>query len=60
MIITMVHLRKAKFCNRGTRQWFKAHNLDFNDFRKNGIASETLERIGDHYGMKLVEIARGR
>lgn len=60
MIVTLEHLRQAKFCNRGTRLWFQGHGLDFNDFRKNGLPAEFLEQLGDQYGLKLVEIARGR
>ena len=57
MKITMQHMRQAKYCNRGARLWFKAHGMDFSDFRKNGLDADTLRKLGDPMGLRLLEIA---
>jgi len=52
------HLRGAKRCASGSRNWWKKHNLDWRDFVKNGIAAETLIATGDPLALEVVEIAR--
>jgi hypothetical protein len=46
--VYMRHVRAAKLCSRGCREWFKAHpELDYNDFLSNGIPVTTLEELHD-------------
>lgn len=52
------HIRAAKLCMGGTRQWWKANGLDWNDFIKNGIPGETLIATGDPLALRPVEAAR--
>ena len=60
MTITLAHARKAGYCNKGMRLWFKAHGFDFNQFRRQGIDEFDLIGTGDKQAIKLVEIAHGR
>lgn len=61
VIVTAKHLRKAKMCNKGTREFFKRHNIaEWSEFIRHGVSSEKLEATGDAMALRLVEIARGR
>lgn len=63
MKITLAHARSAlgkgnkNACNRGLRLWFKSHNLDLNDFIKNGIDIEQAKMIDDPIAKKIIEVA---
>lgn len=58
MIIKVTHLRQIKFCCGGARKFFKRHNLDWQDFIKNGIPSEKLLATKDGMAEQLVEHAK--
>ncbi len=51
---------KPQYCRKGIRIFCKKYNLDYDDFRKNGIDSQILININDSMGLKAVEVARGR
>lgn len=57
-LVYMRHIRAAKYCSAGTRAFFKKHDLDYQDFLKNGIMHEKLLGTGDAMAAKVVEIAR--
>jgi hypothetical protein len=52
--VTMTHVRAAKLCSRGTREWFKHHNLSFDEFITNGYPAETLLATGDEMAVRVV------
>ena len=58
MIITMRHIRKAKMCSKGGRAFAKKHNVDWEDFLKNGVDSKDFEDMDDAMVQKVLEIAR--
>lgn len=58
--VRMCHIREAKMCSRGTRDFFKKHGLDWDEFLKNGIPAEELESTGDAMAIRVSEVARGR
>lgn len=65
MIVTTQHLftvpgfsKRRGFCRNGARQWFRAHDLDWTAFVKNGIEAEKLEATGDALALALVKWAR--
>jgi len=60
MIVTHSDLRALRYCNSGTRDFFKRHNLDWSDFVKNGVSEEQLINTGDAMAVQLVEFARER
>lgn len=58
MIVRMKHIRQAKLCSSGTRDWWKRQGFDWSDFLTNGIDAETLLETGDPQALRVVEIAR--
>lgn len=60
VIITMRHVRAAKMCSRGGREFARRHGLDWERFLREGIPAEQLEATGDAMALKLVEVARGQ
>ena len=60
MTITMRHIRAAKMCSRGAREWFDRHGFDWSDFLKQGIESEKVLATGDAMAWRVVEVANGR
>ena len=57
-ILTVRHLRSVGACASGTRLFFKRHNLDYNDFLKNGIDSEKFLATGNAMALKIVKKVR--
>lgn len=45
------------YCSRGSRAFFKSHNLDWFDFLHNGIDSEKLLATKDSMAEKVVAAA---
>lgn len=41
------------FCTNGVEAFFNVHNLDFKDFKKNGIDPQTLIDTQDYMAAKL-------
>ena len=56
VIVTMKHIRAANMCSGGPREFFKKHDLDWNDFLKNGIPAEKLEATKDINDLNVIEI----
>lgn len=52
------HIRASGFCARGARDWAARHNIDYNDFLKNGIDCDMLEATGDHFAITVCKLAR--
>ena len=59
MKVTMRDVRACKMCARGAREFFKKHDLDWQDFIKNGIECEKLEALNDAMAMRVVQHVRG-
>ena len=55
--IRMEHIRAAKMCSSGTRDFFKRYNLDWQDFLKNGIDAEEFRKTKNELAMQVVRIA---
>ena len=45
-------------CSKGTRKFFAEHELDFQDFLKNGIDEHLLLNTNDAMAKRLVEVAK--
>lgn len=52
------HIRAARICMKGSRDFFAKHDLDWNDFLANGIPVAVLEEIGDPIALRAAEEAR--
>lgn len=46
--VTLRDMRAGGVCVGKTRVWFDTHGLDFRDFARNGIDSETVLAIDDN------------
>ncbi|MFW6002385.1 MAG: hypothetical protein ACOCQD_03515 [archaeon] len=54
-------LRKAKYCLKGSRRMFKRLGLDWQDFLKNGIDVEELEKkVDDAMVTKFANYVRNK
>lgn len=58
MIAKVSHIRAAKICLKGARQWFNRHGIPWQDFLANGVPVETLEATGDPMAFRVTAIAR--
>lgn len=54
----MRHIREAKMCAKGTRQFFVNQGWDFQEFLKNGIDAEKFIETGDAMALQVVEVAK--
>ena len=57
-IVRIQHVRAARLCTRGARQWFQSRNLDFSSFLKDGMPASELEALGDALADRVVLQAR--
>lgn len=57
MQITMSDIRRIQFCSRGARDFFLRHNLDWNEFVKNGLPEEVILATKDQMAIDVVEAA---
>ena len=48
------------YCHRGARAFAQRHNLDWQDFVKNGIDAEVLRQTGDAMAVRIVEAVEQR
>lgn len=57
-LVTMTHIRQAKLCASGAREWFRSHNFSWSDFLENGMDADILETTGDPLAFRVTEFAR--
>lgn len=55
VIVTITDIRMAGHCVSGARDWFKAYDLDFRDFIRNGMDSDILLATGDGLAKQVIE-----
>lgn len=55
--VTMQHIRQCKMCAKGTRAFFKRHDMDWNKFLNEGLPASEFIRTGDAMAMKVVKVA---
>ncbi|WP_207950788.1 hypothetical protein [Marinobacter sp. JSM 1782161] len=60
LTVTMRDIRAAKMCSRGTRAFFRRHDMDWDKFLREGLPASEFERTGDAMALQVVEVARGR
>lgn len=58
ILVKMTHVRQAGMCSKGTREFFKRHSLDWQEFLKNGIEAAKLEATGDAMAIEVVRVAK--
>ncbi len=57
MIIEHKHLRLLRYCNKGAREFFLRHGLDWAEFMSSGLPEEQILATGDAMATRLVEFA---
>lgn len=57
-LVTVRHMREARFCARGGRVVAARYNLDFLHFVTHGYSASVLEATGDAMLIKLATMAR--
>ncbi len=60
MIVKITDIRATGHCTLGIRRWFNSRGLDFHDFMRNGIESETLLATGDGLAKRVVTAIEDR
>lgn len=56
-IITIQHVRGAKLCTGGGRDWCKSKGIDWNAFLTNGIPAERLIALKDPFADRVLAAA---
>lgn len=56
-LMYMRHIRQAKFCARGVKEWFPLHGIDINRL-KAGIPVSEIEATGCQLGITAASFAR--
>jgi hypothetical protein len=54
----MKHVREAKYCVSGLKQFFVKHNLDIREFSRNGLPEDVFLATNDAMAIAVVEVAR--
>lgn len=60
LIVTHADMRALDYCNRGAREWFARHGLDWSRFIIEGLPATDLLATGDHLAQAVVEVASQR
>lgn len=60
LIVTHADMRALDYCNRGAREWFARHGLDWSRFITEGLPATDLLATGDHLAQAVVEVASQR
>lgn len=58
VVVCMRHVRAARLCARGARDWFAHHGLPYNTFLTVGLPVEVIEATGDQMALDVARIAR--
>ncbi len=59
-IVTTKHTRALQYCNKGVRAFCQQHNIDYQNFIKNGIDADDLLKTNDVMAIKLIEHAKSK
>jgi hypothetical protein len=58
IIVRISHIRTAKICMSGARDWFKQYDLSWSDFLQNGLPVEVMEATQHPLALRVCRIAR--
>lgn len=58
IMVRMKHVRAARLCAHGTREWFARHGLPYNEFLTSGLPVEVIEATGDQMALDVAKVAR--
>lgn len=57
-LVTIRHLRAAKLCAAGGREWCGRNGIAWSDFVSPGVPAATLEATGNPFAVRVAGIAR--
>ena len=60
ILVTHGDMRRLGYCNRGAREWFARHQLDWSLFNDQGLPAPKLLATGDSMAYDVVAAARDR
>ena len=60
ILVTHGDMRRLGYCNRGARDWFARHQLDWSLFIDQGLPAPMLLATGDSMAEDVVAAARER
>ena len=60
ILVTHGDMRSLGYCNRGAREWFARHQLDWSQFIDQGLPAPLLLATGDSMAEEVVAAARAR
>ena len=60
LIVTHADMRSLGYCNRGARDWFTRHQLDWPRFIDKGLPADVLLATGDSMAQDVVAVASQR
>lgn len=60
ILVTHGDMRRLGYCNRGAREWFARHQLDWSQFIDQGLPAPLLLATGDSMAEDVVAAARAR
>lgn len=60
LIVTHADMRSLGYCNRGARDWFARHQLDWSRFIDEGLPADVLLATGDSMAQDVVAVASQR
>lgn len=60
ILVTHGDMRRLGYCNRGAREWFARHQLDWGLFIDQGLPAPMLLATGDSMAEDVVAAARER
>ena len=60
ILVTHGDMRRLGYCNRGAREWFARHQLDWSQFIDQGLPAPLLLATRDNMAEDVVAAARAR
>jgi hypothetical protein len=60
LMVTHADMRSLGYCNRGARDWFARHRLDWSRFIDQGLPADLLLATGDSMAQDVVAVASQR
>jgi len=60
ILVTHGDMRSLGYCNRGAREWFARHQLDWSQFIDQGLPAPLLLATGDSMAAEVAAAARAR
>lgn len=57
VVFYMRHVREAKLCASGARQWFQRNGFSWTDFIENGMCASRVRPLNDEFANRVIALA---